>query len=270
MTITPHFIEINITELCNRECSFCPRAHGYPNLNLNMSVETAVRIKNQAMGFVDTIHIVGRGEPLLHPNFLNIVSIFAKDFKIRIMTNGDRLEQYIDELDNILDLNSGNHSVTISLYDDETQYNTLKNMFADYLDVRYYKTYDTGQGTDNPIFNQKHYITNRTGALYIAKNNAPCYIPLNRMFIDWDGTINLCCHDWTEKATYGNVYNETLQTIYKNITNKYSKQLVKGNRRCTKQCSTCDVSTDDPLQYVYSNWIEQQDKRIQSLGDCNV
>ena len=85
MTITPHFIEINITELCNRECSFCPRAHGYPNLNLNMSVETAVRIQNQAMGFVDTIHIVGRGEPLLHPNFLNIVSIFAKDFKIRIM-----------------------------------------------------------------------------------------------------------------------------------------------------------------------------------------
>ena len=65
MPITPHFIEINITELCNRMCSFCPRAHGYPNLNLNMSVETAVQIKNQAKGFVDTIHIVGRGEPLL-------------------------------------------------------------------------------------------------------------------------------------------------------------------------------------------------------------
>ena len=270
MNITPHFIEINITELCNRECSFCPRAHGYPNLNLNMSIETASLIKEQAKGFVDTIHIVGRGEPLLHPDFLNILSIFSKDFKIRIMTNGDKLNRYIVELDKMLDLNSGIHKITISLYDDDDQYNRLKTMFSKYLDVCYYKTYDSGQGISNKNFNQKHYITNRAGALYNAKNNAPCYIPLNRMFVDWNGTVNLCCHDWTEKATYGSVYNENLHTIYENINNKYSKQLVNGNRLCTKQCSVCDVSSDDPLRYVYNDWIERQNKRIKDLENSNV
>lgn len=266
MTITPHFVELNITELCNRTCSFCPRAHGYPNLNLNMSLKTANSIKEQANGFVDTIHIVGRGEPLLHPNFLDIIKVFSKDFKLRIMTNGDKLNYFINELHKILNLNSGKHRVTISLYDNDEQYNNLKSLYKNYLDVHYYKTYDNGQGTDDKEFNKRHYITNRTGALYKSKSDAPCYIPLNRMFIDWDGSVNLCCHDWTEKTTYGNINNTSLKSAYINIVKKYGTELIKGNRLCTKQCSMCDVSPDDPLRYVYSDWIEQQEKRIEYLN----
>ena len=269
MNIVPYFIEINITELCNRKCSFCPRAHGYPNLNLNMSLETAIKIRNQARGFVDTIHVVGRGESLLHPCFLDIIAVFSQEFKIRIMTNGDKLDQYIDKLHEALDLNSGIHRITISLYDNDDQYNNLKKMFANYSDIHYYKTYDTGQGTDNDDFNQQHYITNRSGALYDANSNAPCYIPLNRMFIDWDGTVNLCCHDWTEKATYGSVHTETLQSIYKYIINKFGKELIKGNRLCTVQCSNCDVSTTDPLKHVYPDWITEQEKKIKALENSN-
>ena len=40
-------VEINPTELCNLQCSFCPRAHGYPNQNLHMSLDTAREIRNQ-------------------------------------------------------------------------------------------------------------------------------------------------------------------------------------------------------------------------------
>lgn len=263
--ITPQFVELNITELCNRKCSFCPRAHGYPNLNLNMSNETAHLIVKQATNFVDTLHIVGRGEPLLHPNFLEILEILSNNFTIRIMTNGDKLNEYIKEIDKILDLNFSKHRITISLYDDENQYYTLKELFKDYSNISYYKTYDTGQATNDTDFNKKHWITNRTGALYTANNNNPCYIPLNRMFVDWDGSVNLCCHDWTEKATYGNVQELTLSDIYKNIVNTYAKELVKGNRNCTKQCSTCDVSSYDPLTYVYKDWQAQQEKRIKCL-----
>ena len=265
--MTPHFIELNITELCNRECSFCPRAHGYPNLNLNMSINTAIKIRDQAKGFVDNIHIVGRGEPLLHPDFLSILFVLSNDFSIRIMTNGDHLNKHIKELDDLLDLNSGKHHITISLYDGEEQYKEMKNLYGSYSDITYYKTYDTGQSIKDSDFNKKHYITNRTGALYEAKSDKPCYIPLNRMFIDWDGTVNLCCHDWTVKATYGDVNKEDLKDIYNLITNKYSKQLVQGNRSCTKQCSSCDVSEDDPLKYVYKDWIEKQQIRIKLLGE---
>ena len=265
--MTPQFIELNITELCNRECSFCPRAHGYPNLNLNMTVKTADEIREQASGFIDTIHIVGRGEPLLNPDFLNIVFVLSHDFKIRIMTNGDHLHKYIDELHEILDLNSGKHRITISLYDGEVQYEQMKKLYGKYSDVSYYKTYDTGQGTGDTQFNQKHYIVNRAGALYKAVSNDPCYIPLNRMFIDWDGSVNLCCHDWTEKATYGNIHNENIRDIYKFIANKYGKELIKGNRACTRQCSSCDVSSDDPLKFIYKDWTEKQIERIRLLEE---
>ena len=265
--MTPQFIELNITELCNRTCSFCPRAHGYPNLNLNMSLETSVRVRDQAFGFVDNIHIVGRGEPLLHPDFMNILFVLSNDFNIRIMTNGDNLHKHINDLHDLLNLNSGKHRITISLYDGDDQYKELKNKFKNYSDISYYKTYDHGLGTTNTEFNQKHYITNRAGTLYTAKRNEPCYLPLNRMFIDWDGSVNLCCHDWSEKAVYGNIHKENIQDIYSFIVNKYGKELIRGNRSCTRQCSLCDVSESDPLKYVYPDWIEKQNKRIQLLGE---
>ena len=40
------WIDINVTELCNRKCVFCPRINPeiYPNLNLNMSIKLAAKI----------------------------------------------------------------------------------------------------------------------------------------------------------------------------------------------------------------------------------
>ena len=265
--MTPHFIELNITELCNRECSFCPRAHGYPNLNLNMIIDTAIKIREQSKGFVDTIHIVGRGEPLLHPDLMNILFVLSNDFSIRIMTNGDHLHKHINDLHDLLDLNTGKHRITISLYDGEDQFEEMKRLYGCYSDIGYYKTYDNGQGTSNLEFNKKHFITNRTGALYKSKSNEPCYIPLNRMFVDWDGSVNLCCHDWTEKAKYGNIHSEDIKDIYKFITNKYGKELIKGNRSCTRQCSSCDVSSEDPIKYIYKDWTKKQVERVKFLGE---
>ena len=113
INLKPHLVEINLTELCNRTCSFCPRSSGYLNQNLNMSVNTAEIIKEQSLNFVNNIHLVGRGEPLLNPDFLEIVKIFSKNFSVKIVTNGDHLYKYIDELDDMLDLNSGKHKITI-------------------------------------------------------------------------------------------------------------------------------------------------------------
>ena len=46
------YIEINLTELCDRKCSFCPRSSGYPNHNLNLSVTNAKKIKTQIEGCI--------------------------------------------------------------------------------------------------------------------------------------------------------------------------------------------------------------------------
>ena len=43
------WIDINITELCNRKCIFCPRVDPdkYPNQNINMSIDLAKNIGSQ-------------------------------------------------------------------------------------------------------------------------------------------------------------------------------------------------------------------------------
>jgi len=43
----PIYIELNLTELCNMTCTFCPRSADYPNLNLHMSLDTIDTIATQ-------------------------------------------------------------------------------------------------------------------------------------------------------------------------------------------------------------------------------
>ena len=61
-------IDLNPTELCNRLCHFCPRSSFYPNLNLNMSLESADLLHRRLVEFdyQGAITIAGKGEPLLN------------------------------------------------------------------------------------------------------------------------------------------------------------------------------------------------------------
>lgn len=266
--LSPHLVEVNITELCNRTCSFCPRSHGYPNLNLNMDLTTAQVIANQCVGFVKNIHIVGRGEPLLNSNFLEIVKIFSNSFSVKIVTNGDHLHKHVLELDRVLNLRSGNHKITISVYDGDEQFFRLKDLYKDFSDIKLYKSYDIQTNIYDDNIAKKQWLSNRSGFIPVnrLKDNSPCYLPLNRMFIDYDGSVNLCCHDWNYKTVYGNIFDKDLKEIWKTSILPIAKNLLSGNRSCTRECAGCDV-TDDPLKFIYSDYIESQNKRILMLNE---
>ena len=74
-----HRIELNTTELCNRKCSFCPRAYDYPNLNLHMTADTAEEVILQTNEYTNYLCIAGRGEPLLCENILEIIELMVND-----------------------------------------------------------------------------------------------------------------------------------------------------------------------------------------------
>lgn len=264
--LTPQLVELNITELCNRTCSFCPRSQGYPNSNLNMQLELANEIANQCLNFTDNIHLVGRGEPLLHPSFIEIVKIFSH-FSIKIVTNGDRLENYIDDLHAVLDLNSGRHKITYCLYDDDEQFADATSKFSKYNDIFLYKTYDTGNNLFDEELSKKQWLDNRAGFFEKNPSKQSCFIPTNRVFIDYNGDINLCCHDWKYKHVYGNVKIESVRQVWQHNMQEVKKQLLNGNRACTSACSECDVNYD-PLQKVYSDYIDNQNKRVSELMKC--
>ena len=63
-------IDINLTDLCNKTCSFCPRhsPEVYPNNNQHMSVKLFEKVIHECLdvGFKRDILLCGRGEPATH------------------------------------------------------------------------------------------------------------------------------------------------------------------------------------------------------------
>lgn len=213
-------IEINPTELCNLACTFCPRSTFYPNLNQHMSLETAKVIRDQMVqaNFSGVLSITGRGEPTLHPEFEDYVSIFiGYGWKLKMHTNGKRFKQYEEFILKYFD------DIHYNCYDCDP--NEIYNQYGHYKNVKVIPK-DKDQWFPN--------ATNRAGSF--PTNSLPedpvCDVPFHKMFIDIDGTYRLCCEDWKEKISLGNIYEQSIvDYIEENIQLKeYRKKVINGER----------------------------------------
>ena len=93
-TPQPSWIDISITELCNRLCEFCPRIDPefYPNQNLHFSIDLAQSFAEnlRAIDYKGGVVFCGYGEPMLHPKLLQLIEQF-RGIHLEIVTNGDKL-----------------------------------------------------------------------------------------------------------------------------------------------------------------------------------
>ena len=70
----------------------------------------------------------------------------------------------------------------------------------------------------------------------------PCYIPAYTFFLDYQGDILMCPHDWGKKIILGNLNKETLLDIWFKKRSIYIRsKLIEGNRNFTP-CNVCDVT----------------------------
>jgi len=243
-------IEINPTELCNLKCTFCPRSTFYPNQNLNMSLDTASLIANQLREFNYRceVSITGRGEPTLHPQFDQLCDIFMEDrtWTLKINTNGKRFEKYYDKLIQF-------EKIIYNVYDKhETEYISIKNSFKENSNVRVnYKPLELNW-FDRPKF------TNRAGSFptnYIPEHGH-CEVIFVKLFIDYDGTYRVCCEDWKEKISMGNIKDQTIQDYVENNEElkDYRRRLINGDR--TKlPCVNCTHELKDgKYQCTQGKW----------------
>ena len=126
------FVELNINELCNRTCIFCPRhdPKEYPNQNLHMNLDLAELIANQLndLGFDGVVNISGTGEATLTKHLVNIVKKFGdKNIHVEIVTNGDRLKpKLIKKLYSV-----GLKQLVVSMYDGPEQVDYFDSLFKD-------------------------------------------------------------------------------------------------------------------------------------------
>jgi len=116
---------IEITNVCNLNCVFCPKTKRKPKV---MSCEEFVIIGEKLKGFGEYIYPHVLGEPLLHPDIKEILHIAGNyGFKVIITTNGTLLKEKQD----ILLTSDSVHRVNISLHSFEA--NDIKTNLDEYI-----------------------------------------------------------------------------------------------------------------------------------------
>ena len=89
-------IYIEITNICNLNCSFCPKNCRPKRF---MTVEEFDTITDEIAPLTDTVCLHLMGEPLLHPNIKEIFEICnKKNLNVYLTTNGTLIKQNLDLL----------------------------------------------------------------------------------------------------------------------------------------------------------------------------
>ena len=89
-------IYIEITNVCNLSCDFCPKTSRPQQF---MSREVFERILQKLKGSTEHLYFHVMGEPLLHPDIGVFLDLSHKyDFKVNITTNGTLIDKVADSL----------------------------------------------------------------------------------------------------------------------------------------------------------------------------
>ena len=245
-------IELCITELCTRKCSFCPRGDSatYPNQKLFMSADTISNIANKCLaeGYEGDFHISGFGESFTHPKFLELTSTLRDTLPnnhLVLTTNGDFLnDKTITEV-----LKRNFNKVIVSCYDGLER----KEHFIRLFEKNGFHNFDIRELWLNPdettedLMNRNNF-NNRSGSVNVdlQKENfntkSPCYLPFYKLVIDWNGSALLCCNDWKRAHKgFGNINTNSLVDIWNGEEFvKVRGQLAEGNR-VGPACANCNI-----------------------------
>ena len=151
-------VYIEITNICNLNCSFCSKINRAP---YEMSAEEFEKIAFEIKKVTDYIFLHVKGEPLTHSQFDKILTICDKlEFKVNITTNGTLLKNNVQ----IINKHKSVRQINISLHSNENA-KTLERYLNDvissaetlskncYISYRVW-TYDENNLTQKQIINK--------------------------------------------------------------------------------------------------------------------
>lgn len=268
-------IYIEISNICNLRCSFCPGTKRAPR---QMTVAEFTEVLDKCKGYTEYLYFHLLGEPLCHPELAEFLRIAEeKQFRVIITTNGTLLKTQGD----LLLRSNAVHKVVISLHSFEA--NDRKTSFYSYLDGCFSFTKQAegikivalrlwNNGGEDALNSEilthlegyfpKPWTDSRGGTTVGNKiflqfgdkfdwpgtdaipTDSPlfCYGLRDQLGILADGTVVPCCLDSEGTIGLGNIFESNLESI---ITSERATALYNGfsNRTPTEElCRKCSYA----------------------------
>lgn len=259
-------VEISNSGMCNRKCSFCPRSDpNYQDINEFISEQLHYKIFSelQELEYKGMIIYSGYVEPLLDKKIYRSIAEARKllpEAQIELITNGDVLN--LERTRKLFE--SGLSTLLISVYDgpeDEKSFYELckkANLKSHQFVIRNrYKSAEENFGLN---------LSNRSGALENAEHSisplkktlsAKCNYPAYTFFIDYNGDVQMCSHDWGKEFVAGNVKNKKIIDIWLDKKFQFARKKLLNSNRSFNPCNKCDVSGELIGSLHANEWLKK-------------
>jgi MoaA/NifB/PqqE/SkfB family radical SAM enzyme len=271
----PWCFQVELTEGCNRICSFCGinAIRDKPGNYKYMTEDLAAKV---AQDIVDLnpnarIEFAMHGEPLQNPSHVRIFGIFRAllpKAQLMLTTNGKVLMKKMQErLDRIFD--AGIDFVLMDTYYPErdalrAEAATLQNItvrdFYDDLVKEGWSPYGNHRGKyrrfvclmddigarDGEHSSRK--LHNHSGSVPgMAVPSEPlkktCTKPFREMSVTWNGEVRLCCEDWVGDYVAGTAAKTSLRDIWYGEAMEAARAHLQNKDRSFGACKVCDASS---------------------------
>ena len=265
-------IYIEITNICNLNCSFCSKVNRKKEY---MDIDTFEDIISKIKDYTDYVYLHVKGEPLLHPNIIDFINICDKyNLKVNLTTNGTLFPQEVDKLRMCKNLNKINFSLhsenNINNYCEKifesveklpnnitTIYRlwTLKNKELDEKSTNIVNKikdyYNLSTETVEKIKNENNIKIKST--IYVDKDNefewpsindkeescGYCYALKTQIAILVDGTVVPCCLDSDGIINLGNIKEQSMDEIINSDRFKRLKESFQQRKPSEELCRKC-------------------------------
>ena len=203
----PTEIEISESGTCNRSCSFCPRSDpSFEDKKEFITNELHQKLCNQLqeLDYRGTVRYSGFVEPLIDKNIYNLINMTRKSLpfsNIEMVTNDPlNLKRLLKLFEN------GLNKILISAYDSKEDAEKLErlcisaNLNQDQYIVRH-RYYSEEKDFGITLSNRSGLMDNAEFKIESLKEplKSPCYIPSYTFFLDYQGDVLICPHDWGKK-----------------------------------------------------------------------
>lgn len=265
-------IYVEITNICNLNCSFCSKVEKPLK---SISKEEFTHVINEIKDFTDNIYLHVKGEPLLHKDLDELLTIADNNnINVNITTNGVLFPNKVE----LLKRHKCLKKINFSLHSENNVENYLENIFTsvDKLPETITKVYRLWTLKDNTLdekstktvekiknyYNLSEEIVDKLKKENNVKINPSIYVDKDNEF-EWpsvnknennegfcmalktqvailvDGTVVPCCLDSNGNIPLGNIYKEKFIDIINSKRCLDLRKSFQDKHPCEKLCLNC-------------------------------